>query len=178
MGIRDDMRSKCLFASRQPPAPASWSVPLDPAPSRFPRIVAARRPGPTAANRTGARVERFPVCAAFPVIRRANLRISKHCSGFTHVTAHRIAPLLRPLCHEALPRPIAQPSRSPASKPIDNALGGTFHGKLWAYCIMRVREVFDLQDSNDRTTDTTGRPHIHAARARKVTFLASKSQLF
>ena len=49
------------------------------------------------------------------------------CPGFTHVTAHWIAqPPKGDLCHEAPALPVARPSRSSASRSIDNSLGGFF----------------------------------------------------
>jgi hypothetical protein len=48
----------------------------------------------------------------------------KACSGFTRVTARRIAqPPKGDLCHEASTRPVARPSRPSASGPIDNYPG-------------------------------------------------------
>jgi hypothetical protein len=54
------------------------------------------------------------------------------CSGFTRVTARRIAqPPIGGLCHEASTRTVARPSRSSASRSTDNSLGGTF--LHWCY---------------------------------------------
>src|SRR5882672_10645697 len=53
-----------------------------------------RRAVPTTpADRVGARVDYFPTRAASPNDRRVGIRIRtfEACSGFTHVTAHRIA---------------------------------------------------------------------------------------
>ncbi len=64
-----------------------------------------------------------------PNLRRVGIRIItfEACSGFTHVTARWIAqpPKAGGLCHEAPARPVALPSRSSATRPIDNYLGGT-----------------------------------------------------
>src|SRR5262249_14714755 len=60
--------------------------------------------------------------------RRVGIRIDtfEACSGFTRVTARRIAqPPRGDLCHEAPALPVTQPSRSSASGPIDNFPGGT-----------------------------------------------------
>jgi hypothetical protein len=51
----------------------------------------------------------------------------KACSGFTRVTARQIAqPPKGDLCHEAPALPVARPSRSSATRSIDNSLGGFF----------------------------------------------------
>jgi hypothetical protein len=48
------------------------------------------------------------------------------CSGFTRVTARRIAqPPNGGLCHEASTRTVTRPSRSSATRSTDNSLGGT-----------------------------------------------------
>src|SRR5271170_6703390 len=65
-------------------------------PNGSPRLPASpfRRAVPTTpADRTGAHVDCFPVHAAFPFCRRVGIRIStfEACSGFTRVTARRIA---------------------------------------------------------------------------------------
>jgi hypothetical protein len=60
--------------------------------------------------------------------RRVGIRIVtfEACSGFTHVTARRIAqPPKGDLCHEAPALPVTRTSRSSATRPIDNSLGGT-----------------------------------------------------
>ena len=47
------------------------------------------------------------------------------CSGLLRVTACRLArPALPGLCHQASARPITRPSRSSASMPTDNCMGG------------------------------------------------------
>jgi hypothetical protein len=79
------------------------------------------------------RIERVRVSIASPLARpspngrRVGIRIVtfEACSGFTHVTARRIAqPLMRDLCHEAPALPVTRPSRSSATRSIDNSLGG------------------------------------------------------
>jgi hypothetical protein len=61
--------------------------------------------------------------------RRVGIRIVtfEACSGFTRVTARRIAQSPKGgLCHEAPARPVARPSRSSATGSIDNSPGGIF----------------------------------------------------
>ena len=79
------------------------------------------------------RIERVHVSIASPLARpspngrRVGIRIVTliACSGFTHVTAHRIAqPPYSDLCHEAPARPVTRPNRSSATRSIDNSLGG------------------------------------------------------
>jgi hypothetical protein len=49
------------------------------------------------------------------------------CSGFTRITARRIAqPPRLDLCHEAPAQSVTRPGRSPASRSTDNCLGGIF----------------------------------------------------
>jgi hypothetical protein len=74
-----------------------------------------------------------PLVLPSPLFRRVGIRIItfEACSGFT-----RYGPLDRStakggLCHEASAQPVALPSRSPATRPIDNYLGGTF--LHWCY---------------------------------------------
>ena len=102
-----------------------WSPPvatLRPLPSLttgLPRLPASpfRRAVPTTpADRAGAYVDYFP---AHPNGRRVGIRIVtfEACSGFTHVTACRIArPPSSGLCHEASTRPVTQTSRSSATR--------------------------------------------------------------
>ena len=55
------------------------------------------------------------------------LSLSRTCSGFTRVTAHRIAqPPTGDLCHEAPTRAVTRTSRSSATGSIDNSPGGFF----------------------------------------------------
>src|SRR5208282_1067819 len=70
-----------------------------------------------------------PSARPSPLFRRVGIHIFtfEACSGFTHVTARWIAqPPNGGLCHEAPARPVAQPSRSSATRSIDNSLGGIF----------------------------------------------------
>jgi hypothetical protein len=61
--------------------------------SRWMEFLAARPIASTPADRAGARVDCFPAHAAFPNGRRVGIRIVtfEACSGFTRVTARRIA---------------------------------------------------------------------------------------
>src|SRR5208337_743638 len=70
-----------------------------------------------------------PSARPSPLFRRIGIHIFtfEACSGFTRVTARWIAqPPNGGLCHEAPARPVAQPSRSSATRSIDNSLGGIF----------------------------------------------------
>src|SRR5262249_27819362 len=69
----------------------------------------------------------FPVRATFPVI-QAGRRPHLHFRGLLELHS-RYGPSDRStaqggLCHEASIRPVAQPNRSPATRSIDNSLGG------------------------------------------------------
>jgi len=83
----------------------------------------------TPADQTGACVDCFPVRAAFP---KLGVGRRPHCYFRGLLRLHsRYGPLDRStarggLCHEAPDRPVAQPIRSSASRPIDNCPGGTF----------------------------------------------------
>ena len=76
------------------------------------------------------RIERVRVSIASPLTRpspngrRVGIRIVtfEACSGFTRVTARQIAqPPKGDLCHEAPALPVARPSRSSATRSIDNS---------------------------------------------------------
>ena len=70
-----------------------------------------------------------PLTRPSPNGRRVGIRIVtfEACSGFTHVTARRIAqPPKGDLCHEAPALPVTRLSRSSASGSIDNSPGGIF----------------------------------------------------
>src|SRR6266853_5829769 len=60
---------------------------------RLPEPPSRRAVPTTSADRVGACADCFPTRAAFPNGRRVGIRIVtfEACSGFTHVTAHRIA---------------------------------------------------------------------------------------
>src|SRR5262245_47005043 len=81
------------------------------------------------------RIERVLMSIASPLMlpspngRRVGIRIVtfEACSGFTHVTAHRIAqPPKGDLCHEAPTHAVACTSRSSATGSIDNSPCGIF----------------------------------------------------
>jgi hypothetical protein len=69
-----------------------------------------------------------PLMQPSPIGRRVGIRIVtfEACSGFTHVTARRIAqPPYGDLCREAPTQPVARPSCSLATGAIDNFPGRT-----------------------------------------------------
>src|SRR5271168_2770129 len=106
--------------------------PLPSCQTGLPRLPASpfRRAVPTTpADRTGARVDCFPVHAAFPVLQagrhphlyfRGLLRLHSRYGPSDCSTAQG------GLRHEAPARPVARPDRSSATRAIDNSLGGTF----------------------------------------------------
>ena len=106
--------------------------PLPSCQTGFPRLPASpfRRAMPsTPADRTGARVDCFPIRAAFPVLQagrhphlyfRGLLRLHSRYGPSDRSTAKS------GLCHEAPARPVTRPSRSSATGSIDNSPGGTF----------------------------------------------------
>ena len=70
-----------------------------------------------------------PLTRPSPNGRRVGIRIVtfEACSGFTHVTARRIAqPPTGDLCHEAPTHAVTRISRSSATGSIDNSPGGFF----------------------------------------------------
>src|SRR5262245_24271359 len=70
-----------------------------------------------------------PLTRPSPNGRRVGIRIVpfEACSGFTHVTARRIAqPPRGDLCHEAPTHAVTRTSRSSATGSIDNSPGGFF----------------------------------------------------
>jgi hypothetical protein len=72
-----------------------------------------------------------PLMQPSPIGRRVGIRIVtfEACSGFTHVTARRIAqPPYGDLCREAPTQPVTRPSCSLATGPIDN-----FPGRILLY---------------------------------------------
>ena len=98
----------------------------------LPRCIGSpsRRAVPTTpADRTGAPVDCFPIRAAFPDARagrhprlhfRGLLRLHSRYGPSSCSTAQG------GLCHEASTRPVTRPSRSSATRPIDNYLGGSY----------------------------------------------------
>jgi hypothetical protein len=111
---------------RRPPRRCSKLVRTDSAFSAIPLI---QRAVPiTPANRTGAFVDYFPVHTAFPAFWpgrhphygfRGLLRLHSRYGPLDCSTARS------GLCHEASARSVARPSRSSATRSIDNSLGGT-----------------------------------------------------
>ncbi len=110
-------------ATLKPQPPNGWASPdypryLSDVPCPLPRW-----------TETGARVDCFPVRAAFPVT-QAGRRPYLHFRGLLGLHS-RYGPPDRSTaqggrCHEASARPVAQPDRSSATRPVDNSLGGTF----------------------------------------------------
>src|SRR6202020_2601935 len=98
----------------------------------LPRLPASpfRRAVPTTpADRTGARVDCFPIRAAFPVLQagrhprlyfRGLLRLYSRYGPSDRSTAQG------GLCHEASIQAVTRPNRSSATRAIDNSLGGIF----------------------------------------------------
>ena len=82
----------------------------------------------TPADRAGARVDCFPARAAFPKWQEGGIRLVtfEACSGFTHVTARRIAQPPKATFVARL-RPSQLPSQAARQlpDPIDNYPGGT-----------------------------------------------------
>src|SRR3979411_2101871 len=117
---------------RLPPVPPPEAT-LRPLPShqtglpRLPEPPFRRAVPTTPADRAGALVDCFPAHAAFPKWQEVGIRIVtfEACSGFTHVTARRIAqPPTGDLCHEAPTHAVTRTSRSSATGSIDNSPGG------------------------------------------------------
>jgi hypothetical protein len=95
-----------------------------------------RRAVPTTpADRAGARVDCFPARTAFPKWQEGR---HPHCHYRGLLRLHsRYGPPDRSatqgdLCREAPTRPVARPSRSPASGPIDNYPGGILLHRCFA----------------------------------------------
>src|SRR5262249_48850761 len=92
-------------------------------------VMPSRRAVPiTPVGRRGALVGYFPLRAAFPVL-CAGRRPQLHFRGVLRVYS-RYSPPLRStaqggLCREAPNQPVAQPTRSPATRPSDTYLDGT-----------------------------------------------------
>ena len=119
--VRLPPRPPLLATSRPLPSP-STGLPRLPA-SPFQRAVPI-----TPADRTGACVDYFPVHTAFPAFWpgrhphygfRGLLRLHSRYGPLDRSTARS------GLCHEASARPVTRPSRSSATRSIDNSLGGT-----------------------------------------------------
>src|SRR6202050_3468923 len=119
--VRLPPRPPLLATSRSLPSPAT-GLPRLPA-SPFQRAVPT-----TPADRTAACVDCFAVHSAFPAFCpgrhphygfRGLLRLHSRYGPLDRSTARSA------LCHEASARPVARPSRSLATRSIDNSLGGT-----------------------------------------------------
>ena len=121
-----------------------WSPPcatLRPLPSpmtglpRLPEPPFRRAVPTTPADQAGARVDCFPAHRAFPKWQEGR---HPHCHFRGLLRLHsRYGPPDRSaaqgdLCHEAPAQPVAQPSRSSASGPIDNSPGGILLHKCFA----------------------------------------------
>src|SRR3954454_12328427 len=115
----------------RPAACATWGLPA-PVETGLPRCPASpfQRAVPrTPADRDGGLCRLLPAHTAFPVS-QAGRHPHLHVRGLLRLHA-RYGPLDRStahggFCHEASTRPVAPPSRSSATRAIDNSLGGTF----------------------------------------------------
>jgi hypothetical protein len=110
---------RSYYPVRLPPVPPPEAT-LRPLPShqtglpRLPEPPFQRAVPTTPVDRAGAYVDCFPASTDFEA-----------CSGFTHVTARRIAqPPTGDLCHEAPTHAVTRTSRSSATGSIDNSPGG------------------------------------------------------
>jgi hypothetical protein len=123
--------SMTLSDSRRHRRPKAPLRPLPSCPTGLRRLPAPpfqRAVPSTPVGQTGAPVDCFPICAAFPVI-TAGRRPRRFFRGLLGLHAC-YGPLdcstaQGGLCHEAPPRPVTQPSRSSATGAIDNSPGGT-----------------------------------------------------
>src|ERR1700732_2939031 len=104
------------------PPPEATLRPLPSHQTGLPRLPEPpfRRAEPTTpADRAGAHIDCFPASRRIVTF--------EACSGFTRVTARRIAqPPTGDLCHEAPTHAVARPCRSSATGSIDNSPGGFF----------------------------------------------------
>jgi len=83
----------------------------------------------TPADQMGARVDCFPICAAFPVSlagRHPHLHFRGLLRLYPHYGPLDCSTAQGDLCHEASVWPVTQPPCSSATRPIDNYLGGFF----------------------------------------------------
>ncbi len=99
----------------------------------------------TPTDRAGTRVDCFPARAAFPVM-QAGRHPHHHFRDLLRLHT-RYGPLDRStaqggICHEASARPVTRQSRSSATRPIDNYLGGTF--LHWCYAPSGRTELMRL----------------------------------
>ena len=120
--LSDSRRGRRSWRRRGRYPPPTTGLPRLPA-SPFQRAVPT-----TPADRTGAYVDYFPVHTAFPAFWpgrhphygfRGLLRLHSYYGPLDRWTARS------GLCHQASARPVARPSRSSATRSIDNSLGGT-----------------------------------------------------
>jgi hypothetical protein len=122
-----------MSEARPPSQPGLHRLPAPP----FQRAVPI-----TPADRTGARVDCFPIHAAFPEI-QAGRHPHHHFRGLLRLHS-RYGPLdcstaQGGLCHEASTRPVTQPGRSSATGTIDNSPGEIF---LHWWCVPSARTEF------------------------------------
>ncbi len=114
------------------PTPKAMLKPRPSTTMGLPRLPASpfQRAVPTTPmDPTGACVDCFPVHAVFPIT-QAGRHPCLHFRGLLGLHS-RYGPLDRStaqggLCHEAPARPVTRPSRSSATRSIDNSLGGIF----------------------------------------------------
>src|SRR5271155_283547 len=98
----------------------------------LPRLPASpfRRAVPTTpADRTGARVDCFPIRAAFPVLqagRHPRLYFRGLLRLYSRYGPSDCSAAQGGLCHEASIQPVARPNRSSATRATDNSLDGSF----------------------------------------------------
>src|ERR1700751_4956834 len=123
MTLSDSRPSRPLEATLRPlPSPRTGLPRLPEPPSR-------RAVPTTPADRAGARVDCFPTHTAFPKCQEGR---HPHCHFRGLLRLHsRYRPPDRSaahgdLCHEAPALPVTRPSRSSATRSIDNSLGGFF----------------------------------------------------
>ena len=121
--LSDSRHGRRLSATLRPLPSPMTGLPRLPEPP-FRRAVPT-----TPADRAGARVDCFPAHAAFPKWQEGR---HPHCHFRGLLRLHsRYGPPDRSaaqgdLCHEAPALPVTRPSRSSASRSIDNSLGGIF----------------------------------------------------
>ena len=121
--LSDSRHGRRLQATLRPLPPHSTGLP------RLPEPPSRRAVPTTPADRAGARVDCFPAHAAFPKWQegrhphchfRGLLRLHSRYRPSDRSTAHG------DLCHEAPALSVARPSRSSATRSIDNSLDGVF----------------------------------------------------
>ncbi len=130
MTLSDTRRHRRLSATLRPLPSCQTGL------HRLPAPPSQRAVPSTPADRMGACVDCFPIHAAFPVI-QAGRHPHHHFRGLLRLHT-RYGPLdcstaQGGLCHEASARPVTRQSRSSATRPIDNYLGGT--SLHWCYAL-------------------------------------------